>query len=103
MIRKFKNITSILLLFVFLLPTIIKVEHHHKYSATDLKTDRHNTRLQDSCPICNFEFSIFISNTGNIHLQNEYFSDSYFNNYNSKYSNHSKFSFLLRAPPVIQI
>ena len=103
MIRKFKYITSTLLLFVFLLPTIVKFEHHHKHYANDLKNERHNPSLQDSCPICNFEFSLFISNTGNIHLQNEYFSDAYFNNYNSRYSsNLSKFSFLLRAPPVIQ-
>jgi hypothetical protein len=102
--RKFKNIASLFLLLVFLLPAIVKFEHHHQNYAIVLKNGRHTPVLQNNCPICNFELSIFISNIENIHIQNEYFSDAYFNNYNSRYSfNLSKFSFLLRAPPAIQV
>jgi hypothetical protein len=104
MVKKIKNIISLLLLVVFLLPTLVKLEHQHKLFSIDLRNEKHNTILQDNCPICNFEFSLFISNTGNFHLQNQFFLDNYFNNYNSRYnSNFSQFSFLLRAPPIIQI
>ena len=102
--KKIKNIASLLLLLVFLLPTIVKFEHHHKLLSIDLKNEKNNTAVQNNCPICNFEFSIFISNVNNFRGQNQYFIDTYFTNYNSRYnSNLSQFSFLLRAPPVIQI
>ena len=104
MIRKFRNITSLLLLLVFLLPTVVKLEHRHQYFALDVKNEQHNLALRSNCPICNFEFSIFISSFENFHLQNEKLSDVYLNNYNSRYnSNLSQFSFLLRAPPEKQI
>ena len=104
MIRKFISITSILLLLVFLLPTIVKLEHHHKHFVCKAKDEKHNQVFQDKCAICNFEFSIFLSSVENIDLQKENPLDSYCNNYNSRYnSNLFQFSFLLRAPPDRQI
>lgn len=103
MSRKFKNITSLLLLVVFLLPTLVKLGHEYKLITNDLKNEMHNHALQNKCPICNFEFSIFISNSEFIPLQYHNFLDSYFNNYNSRYnSNLSQFTLLLRAPPVFK-
>ena len=104
MTRKFKHITSVFLIIVFLLDTIVKIEHHHKHYANDIKNESHNTSLQVNCPICNFEFPVFLSSIEDFHLQNANFIDSYFNTYNSRYNyNLSQFSFLLRAPPAIQI
>jgi len=104
MIRKFKNITSLLLLLVFLLPSIVKLEHHHEHFKCTTKNEKHYHVFHDRCGICNFEFSVFFPSIENIVLQKENPLDSYSNNYNSRYnSNLSQFSFLLRAPPYKQI
>ncbi len=103
MTRKFKYFTSVFLIIVFLLDTVAKIEHHHKHYAIDFKNERHNTVLQDNCPICNFEFPVFLSSTVNSNLPNTDHSDAYLITYNSRYNSKlSQFSFLLRAPPVIQ-
>jgi hypothetical protein len=102
--RKFNKIASLILLLVFLLPSIVKLEHHHKHSISLSKEEKPNLEFHDNCGICNFEFSIFISSIENIDLQNEDPPDIYCNNYISQYnSNLSLYSFLLRAPPVKQI
>ena len=104
MVRKFKNITSLLLLLVFLLPSLVKVEHHHEHFECKAKNEKHYHSLHEKCLICNFEFSVFLSNSENIKLQKENPLDNYLNNYNSRnYSNLSLFSFSLRGPPVKQI
>lgn len=100
MLRKFKNITSSLLLMVILLPSIVKLEHHHKHSFPDTQTANHNLFFTEKCSICSFEFSVFLSDFGCSDLPKEKPSINYFNNYDSVYhSNFSKFSFSLRAPP----
>jgi hypothetical protein len=104
MIRRFKNITSLQLLLVFLLPSVVKLEHHHEQFECKAKNEKHYHSLHKRCVICNFEFSIFLSRSGNINLQKENPLDHYSNNYNSRYYyNLSQFSFSLRGPPVIQI
>lgn len=104
MIRKSKNITSLLLLLVFLLPTIVKLEHHHEQVAFKAINEKQYQVSHEKCAICNFEFSVFFSSVENIDLQKENPFDSYCNNYNSRFnSNPSQFSFSLRAPPYKQI
>ena len=104
MIRKLNSITATLFLLVFLLPTIVKLEHHHEHLITNFKNDKQNSVIHDKCLICNFEFSIFLSDIGKIDFQEGNPIDSYCNNYNSRYnSNLFLFSFLLRAPPDRQI
>ena len=101
MIRKFKNITSILLLLVFLLPSIVKLEHHHRHPFPETQTANHNQVFTEKCAICSFEFSFFLSDFGYAGLPKEKPSINYFNNYDSVFhSNFSKFSFSLRAPPL---
>lgn len=102
MIRRFKNITSIFLLLVFLLPSIVKLEHHHEHFECKAINEKHYHVLHDKCVICNFEFSVFLSNTGDIDFQKENPLEYFCNNYDSVYfSNLSQFSFLLRAPPIL--
>jgi hypothetical protein len=101
MIRKFKNIISILLLSVFLLPTVVKFEHHHRHNESYPKNEKHSLVLQDNCPICNFDFSIFLTSIDDIDFQKENHFDNYINNYDSRYnSDFLQFSFSLRAPPL---
>lgn len=102
--RKYKNIASLLLLLVFLLPSIVKIGHHHEHFECNAKNEKHYHVFHEKCAICNFEFSVFLSSVKNIQLQKENPFDAYCNNYDSRFnSNLSRFSFLLRAPPDKQI
>ena len=104
MSRKFKNIASIILLLIFLLPSVIKLGHHHEHFVYDSKSEKNSPVLYGVCGICNFEFFVFLSDLGDIDLQNEMPLADYCNNYNCLYySNPSQYSYLLRAPPGLQI
>ena len=104
MIRRFRNITSLLLLLVFLLPSIVKLEHHHEYQQNNDQNEKRLNSFHKRCAICSFEFSVFLSRSENVDLQRENPIDKYSNNYSSRYySKLSQFSFSLRAPPVKQI
>ena len=104
MIRKFKNIASLLFLPVFLLPSIVKLEHHHDYFECKVKNEKHCHVLHENCAVCNFEFSVFSSDLENINLPKEQPAAEYCNNYRSvNYTTLSEYSFLLRAPPYKQI
>jgi len=101
MIRKFKNIFSLLLLLVFLFPTIVIIEHHHEQNTCNTTNEKQYNVFQEKCGICSFEFSVFSSYNENIDFLKEKPLDHYSNNYNSLfYSSLSDYSFLLRAPPV---
>lgn len=104
MARKINKITSLLLLLVFILPTVAKLEHHHKHFVPDFKNEKHIPFFQNKCPICDFEFSIFLFLSENGDLQKQSPVDNYSNNYSRQYySNLSQFSFSLRSPPDFQI
>jgi hypothetical protein len=101
MIRKFKNIAPLLLLLVFLLPSIVKFEHRHKNHFFKVKAEKQYNIYNEKCSICSFEFSVFSSNLLNIKLEKEKHLANYSNNYSFQFnSTHSDYSFLLRGPPV---
>jgi hypothetical protein len=101
---KLKKIISLVLLLVLLLPSIVKLEHNHNHIGLKAINENDNRSLHNKCLICNFEFSIFIPNIEETYLQNENAIDSYSDKYISGYySDFSQFSFLLRAPPGIEI
>jgi len=102
--RKLKNITSLLLLLVLLLPSIIKLEHHHQHFANNPKNENNSQVINGKCGLCDFEFYVFLSDFGNNYLQSEKPLINNCNNYYCiYYSNLSQFSYLLRAPPGLQI
>ena len=104
MIRRFKNITSLMLLAVFLLPSIIKIAHHHEHFECYAKNENQYHDYHSKCAVCNFEFSVFSLEFENIVLQKILPVTGYINNYCSvKYSTFTKYSFLLRAPPFKQV
>jgi hypothetical protein len=104
MMGKFRKLTSSLLLLVFLLPLAVKIEHHHKNVVFNFKNEKNYPVLKENCPICDFEYSVFLTSFENIDLPGRNLLDSYCNNYNSSYNyNFAQFSILLRAPPEIQI
>jgi hypothetical protein len=98
-----KKISSFLLLIVFLLPSVVKLEHHHDGFKCRSIIEKHIHASHKGCIICQFEFSVFLTDPENIELTKEKPSDSYCNTYNSGYNNNlSQFSFSLRAPPYKQ-
>ncbi len=100
MIRKLKYIVSLLLLLVFLLPSIEKLEHHHNHYNHNLKSEKDYPAFKENCYVCDFQFSVFSTDFDTIKLLKEQHLDNYCNNYSSfNYSNHSVHTFLLRAPP----
>ncbi|MDY0101878.1 MAG: hypothetical protein RBS07_03010 [Lentimicrobium sp.] len=106
MIRKFRNFSPLFLLLVFLLPTIVKLEHHHEDEHHIYKTEneQHYHKFHKKCAICDFEFSIFTLNYEIVELREEKPSGHYYLNYAAQFfSGLSEYSFLLRAPPFFQI
>lgn len=105
MLRKFKkNIISLVLLLVFLFPSIVRFEHHHEHFRCNAKTEKHYHVSHEKCGICNFDFSVFSTVNIDIELQRPTPSDKYCNNYTSVYyTAHTQFSYLLRAPPFKQV
>ena len=59
--NRLKNIISLFLLMVFLMPSIVKLEHHHKHLISRNKMRLPIRFLHEKCPICNFEFSVFLT------------------------------------------
>jgi hypothetical protein len=104
MIIKHKNIVSILFLLVFLMPSIVKLEHHHENIHCNTGNETQYDNFHEKCLICSFEFSAFLDGIKTIELKKENPLIIFCNNYKSvNYSNHSQFSFLLRAPPSVRI
>ncbi len=99
--RKTINIISIFLLIVFLLPSFVKLEHHHEH---ERYTDNKDSRIKlthEKCFVCNFEFSIFSSNSPIFLFKPETQDYNYSSNFHPQlFYNHLEYSFLLRAPPV---
>jgi len=101
MIRKFNNISAVFLIMVFLLPSLIKLEHHHESTTCHEKNEKHLHTLHEKCAICSFEFSVFIDDDNTVISSRSELVDNFCTSlYNSEYSDLPLYSFLLRAPPV---
>lgn len=98
--RKLKNTASILLLIVFLFPTIIKLEHHHEHFECNTKHTKHLHENHEKCDVCNFEFSLFSIEAYKIDFEINQLFTEYHNDYISVcFSENAVSFFLLRAPP----
>jgi hypothetical protein len=101
---KIRNIASILLLLIFLFPSVIKLEHHHESFSCRAKSEKHLHESHEKCSICSLEFSVFSSGSHQTRIEKENPKDNYSNHYRSQsYHNPSQYSFSLRAPPAGQI
>ena len=98
---KLKKIFSFLIVISLLTPSIVKIEHHHVHFICNAKGEKHFHTYSEECVVCNFEFSIFLSEKTPVASVKAIQIDSYSNCYNCfHFLNFSKYSFLLRAPPV---
>jgi hypothetical protein len=103
MIKKIKIFSSILLVLVFLAPTMVKLGHHHDHFTCKTPDLNHFHEQHEKCAICKFEFSVFSNDIKEIALQEDKPCDKFSNTYHSlnlTYQPH--YSFLLRAPPVFE-
>ena len=105
MTKKLKDIISILLVFIFLMPMTIKLIdglfHHHDHFICTAKHEHHFHEHHDKCSIPDFEFSLYSLNKIILETQKTFYCDRLTINYTSNYCcSKLKYSFLLRAPPV---
>jgi hypothetical protein len=99
-----KNIVSLFFLWVFLYPTVVKFEHHHKQDDPKHEKGIAVKPYEEKCEICKFEFSVFTSDSKQVELPHIKPTDRYTEYYTSpEIIASSDFNFLLRAPPVWQI
>ncbi|MBN2635791.1 MAG: hypothetical protein JXR61_05935 [Prolixibacteraceae bacterium] len=101
--EKNKNVLSVLVLWVFLFPTIVVLEHHHEIFSCDAQGEQHLHQYHQKCDICNFEFQVFEKTPENICFRIEQVVVDFYDKHNSHHCfNPAKYSFLLRAPPYRQ-
>ncbi len=105
MTKKLKNIISITLVFIFLAPMTIKLFdglfHHHDHFYCTAKNEKHFHEYHKKCPIPSFELSLFSVEKHIQTTQKHFYRIELNDNYNFVYCcNNSKYSFLLRAPPI---
>jgi hypothetical protein len=102
MVRKLNNIFPVFFLLVFLLPSLVKLEHQHEDFKCKAINEKHIHVQHEKCVICNSEFSVFLSDIPDIDFPKENPLEYFCNNYDSaNLANLSQFSFLLRAPPIL--
>ncbi len=105
MTKKLKNIISLTLVFFLMFPMTIKLLdgffHHHDHFHCTAKNEKHFHEHHKKCPIPNFEFFLFIVKKHIPTTQKHFYCVKLHDNYHFIYCcNHSKYSFLLRAPPI---
>ncbi len=100
----YRHIVSIFLLWVFLFPVIVKIEHHHEPKVQNLKHEFGIQSQEDNCAICVYEFSNF-SNQFDTFVQTQkiHFNTLLCNCITCFYSNISLLLNSLRAPPSLSL
>jgi len=102
---KLKNIILLTLVFVFMTPMTIKLLdglfHHHYHFHCTATNEKHFHEHHEKCPIPSFELSLFSVEKHIQTTQKQYYGVEHDDNYNFVYCcSNSKYSFLLRAPPI---
>jgi len=106
MTKKLKHNISISLVIIFLMPMTVKLLdsqfHHHDHFICTAKHELHFHEHHNKCPVPGFEFSFYLLNKIVPETNKTYYYDRILikclsGNFNSKL----KYSFLLRAPPLI--
>lgn len=105
MTKRIKQLISLLLMLVFLAPSMVKLEHHHdeRFICT-MKDMVHFHAHHDDCQICAFEFSVFTPADEIIDFPQKNCLCQYRTPFFEEYFYKSpEYSFSLRAPPTQQI
>jgi len=102
------NIISIALVLIFIAPMSIKLVdglfHHHDHFHCTATNEKHFHVYHEKCPIPGFELSLFSAEKHLQISQKHNYCVKPNDDYNFVYcSNNSEYSFLLRAPPSLQV
>ena len=101
MIPKFKNIIVLLMVLILFMPSIVKLGHHHEHFFCNAKNEKHFHTLHEQCAVCSFEYSVFLPEKINVTTAKIQLADNYTSClYRYHFSDRSKYSFLLRGPPL---
>jgi hypothetical protein len=101
MIRKFINGISVVAVLILFMPTIARINHHHDPVACWAKSEKHLQDLHERCPVCSFEFSLFLAERPVIASSKTEFPDNFkIQISDCHFPDSSKFSSFLRAPPI---
>jgi hypothetical protein len=101
---KFKKLIALFLLFAFLLPNLVKIEHQHNHFACQAKEQKHLHKNEAKCEVCKFEFSIFSSHFISYKLESLQALFAYTKHYNSSFCfTRPSGIYQLRAPPFYKI
>ncbi len=108
MTKKLRNIIALILVFVFMTPAAVKFFdgflHQHDHFHCTVKNEAHFHEYHKKCPIPNYKLSFFSVEKHIQPVQRLFFLEEVIDNYNFIYHcNNLKYSFLLRAPPFLQI
>ena len=88
------------LIFIFLFPSIVKLEHHHHLYSDCRHSEKSCQIFHENCPICDFHFSIFTDRIEKIDLEVLLHFDRYKNLYNTPCTfSFTNLPFSHRAPP----
>ncbi len=106
MIRKFKNILSLILVLVFVIPMTTKLLdgflHHHDSLHCTAKNEVHLHQYHGKCSVLNYMLSSFSVEKLRLAVQKYFFwSEINYTCYFIYDYSTSKYSFLLRAPPIL--
>jgi len=102
MTKKLKNIISLTLVFILIIPMTIKLLdglfHHHDHFHCTAKNEKHFYEHHEKCPIPSFELSFFSVEKHIQTTQKHFYRVELNDNYNFVYyCTNSNYSFLLRA------
>jgi hypothetical protein len=105
MTKRLKKILSVILVAVFITPLVIKLLdnrfHHHDRIVYNTEKENHFHEYHKKCPIPGFEFSLYEFHKNSVETKKNYYHQKFTINYITAYfHDQSKYSFLLRAPPV---
>lgn len=102
MFKRRNQIIAILLLVMFLLPSWVKIEHHHEHIANHTNKEKQVHEYHEPCILCSFEFSI-LDSAYEVIVLNQDNPVAYYCVYCKTilFSDPSRYTFLLRAPPCL--
>lgn len=101
--RRYTRYVSFFLIFIFLFPSVVKLEHHHQ--RTDCQhSEKSCQTFHENCPICDFHFSLFTDQTEKIEFEILFHFDRYNKQYKTPHTvSFTNLPFLYRAPPFLEI
>lgn len=103
-----KHILSVIMAVIFMTPITIKLLdgcfHHHDHFVCTAKNEHHFHEQHEKCPVCSYEFSLFLSKNIDSPVVKIQKFENYYNYYKaSHFLYFFNYSFLLRAPPTHEL